>query len=180
MGLAFTSYAAISFSMSAFVSSRFLRAFGPVAACTTGLGVMGTALWSLGHVPSLPSTGVSASAMILAASSLYYVGQPLYGPSIPSMLLQCVPPHRRGVVMGADGKDRVRNLLSICTLFVHIYLCLGAFNTLARVVSPILMGSLLSQRGIGRCFHLAGTCVFAGVFIALLRRWMVLRESFEK
>jgi len=101
VGMAFTSFAFISFSMSAFVSSRFLKRFGPVAACTTGLGAVGTGLLTLGYAASLPASvgmGITA-AFILGASALYYTGVPLYGPSIPTMLLQCVPSHKRGAVM---------------------------------------------------------------------------------
>lgn len=104
VGMAFTASAVLSFATSAFVSSRFLRAFGPVAACATGLGAVGTGLATLGCASSLPpgSTGL-ASLLILLASILYYVGVPLYGPSVPTMLMQCVPPDRRGAVMGLDG-----------------------------------------------------------------------------
>ena len=160
VGMAFTSFAFVSFTMSAFVSSRFLKTFGPVAACTTGLCAVGTGLMTLGYAASLPaSVGMGVTtAFILGASTLYYTGVPLYGPSVPTMLLQCVPSHKRGAVMGFDG----------------------AVNTLARVISPLVFGSIHSSYGAGACFKVAGSCVYTAVFIALLRRWLVLRKAFAK
>ncbi|KAL7541141.1 hypothetical protein ACHAXR_012082 [Thalassiosira sp. AJA248-18] len=160
VGMAFTSFAFVSFTMSAFVSSRFLKAFGPVAACATGLGAVGTGLWALGCAASLPvgmSMGVT-TAFVLGASALYYTGVPLYGPSVPTMLLQCVPSHKRGAVMGFDG----------------------AVNTVARVISPLVIGEIHRVRGAGACFKVAGSCVYAAVLVTLLRRWIVLRKLFGK
>lgn len=160
VGMAFTSFAAVSFCMSAFVSSRFMKAFGPVAACTTGLGAVGTGLFALGYAASLPasvSMGV-VTAFVLGASALYYTGVPLYGPSVPTMLLQCVPSHKRGAVMGFDG----------------------AVNTVARVISPLIIGEIHRVKGAGACFKVAGSCVYAAMSVALFRRWLVLRKSFGK
>ncbi|KAL3781101.1 hypothetical protein ACHAW5_005008 [Stephanodiscus triporus] len=160
VGMAFTSFAVVSFTMSAFVSSRFMKAFGPVAACTAGLGAVGTGLWTLGYAASLPAgmnVGIT-TALILGASALYYVGVPLYGPSVPSMLLQCVPSQKRGAVMGFDG----------------------AVNTVARIVSPLIIGEIHRVKGAGACFKVAGSCAYAAVSVALFRRWLVLRKMFGK
>jgi hypothetical protein len=160
VGMAFTSFAVVSFTMSAFVSSRFIKAFGPVAACTAGLGAVGTGLWTLGHAASLPVGGANnagmTSALILGASALYYVGVPLYGPSVPTMLLQCVPPDKRGAVMGFDG----------------------AVNTVARIITPLIVGEVHRVRGAGACFRVAGSCAYAACSVALLRRWLVMRKLF--
>ena len=160
VGMAFTSFAVVSFTMSAFVSSRFMKAFGPVAACTAGLGAVGTGLWTLGHAASLPvgANAATTAALILGASALYYVGVPLYGPSVPTMLLQCVPPRKRGAVMGFDG----------------------AVNTLARIISPLIVGEVHRVRGAGACFRVAGSCAYAAASVALLRRWLVMRKLFVK
>jgi len=160
VGMALTSFAIVSFAMSAFVSSRFLKAFGPVTACTTGLGAVGTGLWTLGYAASLPAginMGVTA-AFILGASALYYIGVPLFGPSVPTMLLLCVPAHKRGAVMGFDG----------------------AVNTLARVISPLVIGEIHRVKGAGACFRVAGSCAYAAVGVALFRRHLVLRKMFGK
>jgi hypothetical protein len=156
VGLAFTMFAFISFSMSAFVSSGFVRRFGPVAACSTGLGTIGTALLALGYASSRSEIR-AVVPFVLGAASLYYVGVPLYGPSVPSMLLQCVPANRRGVVMGLDG----------------------IVNTISRVVSPLVMGEIHRRYGAGPCFSAAGLFVYAAVVLALIRRWLVLRKDFK-
>ena len=160
VGMAFTSFAFVSFTMSAFVSSKFLKAFGPVAACTTGLGAVATGLMTLGYAASLPASASMAvtAAFIFGASALYYTGVPLYGPSVPTMLLQCVPSQKRGAVMGFDG----------------------AINTIARVISPLVIGEIHRVRGAGACFKVAGSCVYAAMSVALLRRWLVLRKAFGK
>ena len=155
VGLTFTLFAFISFGMSAFVSSRFIGRFGPVASCSTGLGVIGTALLALGYAAS--QSGLQAVApFVLGAASLYYVGVPLYGPSVPTMLLQCVPSNKRGVVMGLDG----------------------TVNTLARVVSPLAMGEIHRRYGPGPCFGAAGLFVYTAMILALVRRWVVLKKDF--
>lgn len=158
IGMAFTSFAFLSFSMSAFVSSRFIRTYGPVAACSTGLGTIATALFCLSYAAS-HSEGIRTdltSRVILAAASLYYIGVPLYGPTVPTMLLQCVPPHRRGAVMGFDG----------------------TVNTVARVMSPLIMGEVHRRKGASACFRVAGSFVCVASSLALLRRWLVLRKDF--
>lgn len=157
VGLTFTMFAVISFVMSAFVSSRFVGKYGPVTACSTGLGAIGTALLALGYAAS-QSWIPAALPIILGAASLYYVGVPLYGPSVPTMLLQCVPPNKRGAVMGFDG----------------------TVNTLARVVSPLAMGEIHRRYGPGRCFGVAGLFVYSAAILALIRRWVVLRKDFVK
>ncbi|KAL7500017.1 hypothetical protein ACHAWT_007972 [Skeletonema menzelii] len=157
VGLTFTMFAFISFGMSAFVSSRFLGRYGPVAACSTGLGAIGTALLALGYAAS-QSWIPAALPVILGAASIYYVGVPLYAPSVPTMLLQCVPSNKRGAVMGFDG----------------------TVNTLARVVSPLAMGEIHRRYGPGRCFGVAGLFVYSAAILALIRRWVVLRKDFNK
>lgn len=164
VGMAFTSFAMLSFSMSAFVSSRFIRAFGPVAACVTGLGAVATGLMSLGVAASkAPLFSVAGAvtpgimAFVLGSASMYYAGVPLYGPTIPTMLLQCVPPNQRGAVMGFDG----------------------TINTMARVVSPLVMGEIHRRKGAGACFKVAGTLVYSAAALALSRRWLVLRKEFK-
>ena len=160
VGMALTSFAIVSFAMSAFVSSRFIKAFGPVTACTAGLSAVGTGLCTLGYAASLP-LGVNmvvTSAFILGASALYYIGVPLFGPSVPTMLLLCVPAHKRGAVMGFDG----------------------AVNTLARVISPLVIGEIHRVRGAGVCFRVAGSCAYLAVAVALFRRHIVLRRMFGK
>ena len=69
-----------------------------------------------------------------------------------------MPSHKRGAVMGFDG----------------------AVNTLARVISPLVIGEIHRVKGAGACFKVAGTCVYAAASVALFRRWLVLRKAFGK
>jgi MFS family permease len=158
IGMAFTLFAFVSFSMSAFVSSRFIQRFGPVASCATGLGAITSALFTLSFVAS-HSVGVGlgvTSAVVLTAAALYYTGVPLYGLTVPTMLLQCVPPHRRGAVMGFDG----------------------TVNTIARVISPLIMGDIHRRKGASSCFGVAACFSLTAASLALFRRWIVLRKDF--
>jgi len=91
----------VSFLFSAApLSIRLIEKAGAVVnACVAGLGVIGVGLLGL-------STSAWASASMVSwgitkwlpfgAVALYFAGVPLYGPTIPTMLLQCVPPDQRG------------------------------------------------------------------------------------
>eukprot|EP00540_Astrosyne_radiata_P023387 CAMPEP_0116864552 /NCGR_PEP_ID=MMETSP0418-20121206/24887_1 /TAXON_ID=1158023 /ORGANISM="Astrosyne radiata, Strain 13vi08-1A" /LENGTH=144 /DNA_ID=CAMNT_0004499789 /DNA_START=109 /DNA_END=543 /DNA_ORIENTATION=+ len=136
--------------MSATVASRVIRLWGPVVACATGL--TGTAA-GLGLL-ALPNRHV-ASWIALLAGGVYYCGVPLYGPTIPTMLLRCVPAHRRGAVMGLDG----------------------AINTVARVISPVAMGILYSRNGPSWAFGVASLASVAAASVTLFRRWLVIRDN---
>jgi predicted MFS family arabinose efflux permease len=112
---------------------------------------------SLGPCRIVRGVGHSAQISVLAASAaIYYMGVPIYGPAIPTMLLRCVPSHRRGAIMGLDG----------------------AINTIARVVSPLLMGELYRRYGAGAAFGCAGVAVFGGVATTLFRRYVVLKDMY--
>ena len=150
IGLAFTSFACISFAVSTMITGASIRKYGPVATCIAGLSAIGSGLLILSGASSMTSV---FPAMIFGAAALYYCGVPLYGPTVPTMLLRCVPPYRRGAVMGLDG----------------------AVNTLARVISPLIIGNLYSKRGPSAAFGVAGVAAFSAALIAFLRRVLVLR-----
>jgi hypothetical protein len=99
----------------------------------TGLGCVGLATNSL-------------TSFALAAA-LYQLGKPLYAPIVPTLLLQCVPPNKRGLAMGIDA----------------------AVNTVARCVAPLALGALLRARGAGVAFGSASALVFGAAGLALLR-----------
>ena len=92
-----------------------------------------------------------------AAAAIYQVGVPLYTPTVPTLLLHCSPPNRRGALMGLDE----------------------ACNTIARVCAPPFFLSLIATRGLSSCLSAAAAAVFAGALIAALRRWVVLRDSYQ-
>ena len=69
------------------------------------------------------------------------------------MLLQCVPPYRRGAIMGLDS----------------------SINTVARIVAMPLLGSLYKSSGPGVCFGVSSLFLVASAFVTVLRRVVVLR-----
>lgn len=160
IGLVYTGLACVSLAVSTSgVGVRLLRRSGPVATCVTGLTGVATGLLALGAAAvagGSAATVVVPKAVLVTAAAVYYCGVPLYGPTIPTMLLQCMPGHRRGSIMGLDG----------------------AINTLGRIISPLAMGEVYRRRGAGAAFGLAGGVVFVGALTALLRRFIVLRGSF--
>ena len=94
IGLVFTAFACVSFLFSASSASNLLiKKIGVVNTCATGLGSIGAGLLGLSVAAS---TGVVKASMVLGAAALYFCGVPLYGPTIPTMLLLCVPPYQRG------------------------------------------------------------------------------------
>jgi MFS family permease len=99
------------------------------------------------------ASGVLPSSFIVsaAAAAIYFCGVPIYGPTIPTMLLRCVPPNRRGFVLGLDG----------------------SINTLARIISPLIMGDIYRRYDAGTAFSAAGISVLFGAAIALFRRYTV-------
>lgn len=154
LGYTFTALSSISFLVSTCVSTAALRSLGTVTTCVVGLLAAGMGLLSIGAVTS-SMTGVSSHTQRLAfwaSAALYQIGSPLYNPSIPTMLLQCVPPYRRGAIMGLDS----------------------TVNTVARVTSPVLLGLLYQAYGAGACFFTAGGIVLTAAMVATVRRLLVM------
>ena len=81
------------------------------------------------------------------AAALYQRGKPLYAPTVPTLLLQCVPPDKRGLAMGIDA----------------------AVNTVARCVAPLALGALLRAKGEAVAVGGAAGLVLGAVGLALLR-----------
>ena len=157
IGLLYTLLACISFSVSTTGAGRMMKVWGPVWTCAAGLACVGTGLSALGVAAWSRAALVPPTFGVLAAAAaVYYCGVPLYGPTIPTMLLRCVPSHRRGAIMGLDG----------------------TINTIGRIISPVVMGDVYRRFGAGAAFGLAGTMVFGGVFTAIFRRFVVLRQSY--
>ena len=53
----------------------------------------------------------------------------------------------------------------------------GVVNTIARVLSPIVMGEVYRRTGAGMAFGIASGTVFASSAIALIRRKIVVRDQ---
>lgn len=155
IGLLYTMLACVSFTVSTTSSGWILKTFGPVATCSLGMGFIGTGLCALGLSAWAGSVVIQPHFGVLAlAAGIYYCGVPLYGPTIPTMLLRCVPSHRRGAIMGLDG----------------------TINTIGRIISPLIMGDIYRRYNAGAAFGLAGLSVFLGVLTTLFRRFVVLRD----
>lgn len=158
VGMSFTGFACISFLFSAMsLSSRMIEKVGVVNTCVTGLSSLGTGLTALSFL-GVGLTPVSTSLLKVftwLSAAVYFSGVPLYGPTVPLMLLMCVPSHQRGAIMGLDG----------------------AVNTIARIISPIIMGDVYRRGGSQLTFRLAGAAAFASAGIASLRRFYVHRSQ---
>mmetsp|Transcript_21165 Transcript_21165/g.37265 ORF Transcript_21165/g.37265 Transcript_21165/m.37265 type:complete len:289 (+) Transcript_21165:43-909(+) len=153
IGLLFTSLACISFGVSSTSASAILKSLGPVITCACGLALVGSGLLLLGLIASgVVPAGFAVSAF---AASVYFSGVPVYGPTIPTMLLRCVPPHRRGFVLGLDG----------------------SINTLARILSPLIMGEVYRRYDAGTAFSVAGLSAIFGAAVALFRRYITISKQ---
>eukprot|EP00934_Nitzschia_sp_Nitz4_P005253 Nitzschia sp. Nitz4//scaffold73_size107353//49125//50549//NITZ4_004318-RA/size107353-processed-gene-0.189-mRNA-1//-1//CDS//3329557470//5243//frame0 len=156
IGLVYTLLACISFTISATTSSRLLHRWGPVHTCALGLTSTGAGLIALGLAAASRVSFFPPTLPVLAFSAgLYYCGVPLYGPTIPTMLLKSVPAHRRGAIMGLDG----------------------TVNTVGRVLSPLLLGEVYRRLGAGVAFGVAGLLSFSGAVVALARQRCVGQQQ---
>lgn len=158
IGLLFTCLACISFLVSTTLSSKIMKSIGPVLACASGLTLTGSSLLLLGLAASGSILIEPSFAILTAIAAVYFCGVPLYGPTIPTMLLRCVPSNRRGFILGLDG-------------FI---------NTLARIVTPIITGEIYRRYNAGAAFTTAGVAVVCGATIALTRRFLTLRDRNRK
>ena len=169
IGLLYTILACVSFLVSTTTATVVLERYGPVATCAAGMSCIGSGLVALGIAARTTTATTTFSlnigwlsrlvsftpfSILAGSAALYYCGVPLYGPTIPTMLLRCVPPNRRGAIMGLDG----------------------TINTIARVISPLIMGEVYRRYGAGAAFGIAGMAVFGGVATTLYRRLLVLKK----
>ena len=158
IGMSFTGFAFVSFLFSATsLSSKLIERVGVVNACAAGLATIGAGLLGLSTSASssLVGIGIAQTFLTFGAGAMYFAGVPLYGPTIPTMLLLCVPPYQRGTVMGVDG----------------------VINTIGRIVSPLIMGDIYRRFGATATFGLASGAVFTSSAIALIRRFIVRKEQ---
>jgi MFS transporter, DHA1 family, tetracycline resistance protein len=156
IGLVYSNLAGISLTVSALATSKIMRKCGPVATCVMGLTATGMGLLMMGFVSSSSLlVNAATTPLLLSAAALYYCGVPLYSPTIPIMLLRCVPPNRRGFILGLDG----------------------AINTIARIIAPIFMGHLYRTHGSSAAFGLAGKAALFSALLALGKRVHVLRQE---
>ena len=95
IGATLTSLSLVSLSISTLLFAPIFKFFGLTKTCGIGL-----ALVAIG----LAMIGVSTTAFTTGLGAFFYVcGVPLFTPSIPILLMQCVPTTSRGAVMGFDS-----------------------------------------------------------------------------
>ena len=132
-----------------------MKSIGPVFACASGLTLVGSSLLFMGLAAS-PAALIQPSFAVLAGiAAIYFCGVSVYGPTIPTMLLRCVPPKKRGFILGLDG-------------FI---------NTVARILTPIISGEIYRRYNAGTAFTTAGVAVVCGAITALFRRYAATRNS---
>ena len=156
IGTAYTCLASISFIVSTCLSAQFQRRLGTVFTCVIGLLAVATSLFFMGLIASLAPLSPAQLFFFWLSSALFQVGTPLYAPTVPTMLLQCVPRHRRGAIMGLDE----------------------ACNTIARVTSPLILGGVYAKFGPFACLSAASGAVALGILLTVYRRFVVLRQSY--
>ncbi len=102
-----------------------------------------------------PAALIQPSFVVLTGiAAIYFCGVSIYGPTIPTMLLRCVPPKKRGFILGLDG-------------FI---------NTVARILTPIISGEVYRRYNAGTAFAAAGIAVVFGAITTLLRRYATTRD----
>ena len=160
IGAAYTALSAVSFLVSTTIAARAQIVLGTVTTSIIGLSLVSVGLVGMGFVSALAPVApylVLHRLSFWFAAGLYQIGVPLFAPTVPTMLLQCVPVKRRGALMGLDE----------------------AMNTIARVAAPILFGGLYQQYGALACCGTAGAVVFLAALVAAFRRLVVMRSSYE-
>jgi len=156
IGLSYTLLSSLSFLVSISIAAPAQMALGTLRTCILGLASVACGLLGMGAVVASSATiGTAQLAAFWLAAAVYQVGVPLFAPTVPTMLLQCVPRHRRGAIMGLDE----------------------AFNTVARVAAPIAFGQLYSTQGPTTCLSAASLAVFLAAVVAVIRGLLVMRST---
>ena len=162
IGKAKAALATLSLLVSATLSARTQKRFGAVATCVAGLSASAIGLAALSAVVAYSEAAALSKSLTITlfwlAAAVYQLGVPLFGPTIPTMLLQCVPRQRRGAVMGLDS----------------------SLNTVARIVSAPLLGALYGVAGPAVCFGTASAVLFASAATTVIRRVYVMRGLYQK
>ena len=143
IGWMLTTLAAVSFSISAVGFARVNKKLGLASTTAAGLALVAVGLAAIGAAPT--------AGLTLIAAAVYVTGIPLFTPAIPILLMQCVPPSRRGWVMGLDS----------------------AVNAVARIATPIILGKVYHASP-AAAFACAGAIVACACALVLVRRWMVM------
>lgn len=146
IGAWLTALAAVSFTISSTGFARVQKAIGLTLTTALGLTLVSAGLAGIGAARN-PATAAMAAAT-------YVAGIPLFTPAVPILLMQCVPPNRRGAVMGLDS----------------------AVNAVARICAPIAFGRLAAAGGVGSVahFYYAAAATATAAVLVLARRYVVM------
>ena len=131
LGAMMTVSACVSFGVSTACFGPVERRLGLAGTSVLGLSLVGLGLVLVGSAYS-PFT-------LIPAMACYAIGVPLFSPTVPILLLKCVPPTQRGAVMGLDS----------------------ALNSASRVVSPLAIGAVYHGAGAQVAFTLVGAILWA-------------------
>jgi len=142
IGALLTTLSIVSFTVSATLFAPVEKLLGLTKTTVIGLLLVAIGLVAIGQA--------NAAAFVPPAAIVYVAGLPLFTPAIPILLMQCVPPNKRGAVMGIDS----------------------AINSMARIVSPIFFGRLFA-RDPAAAFGSAGVVVFVASVVVVTRRYIV-------
>jgi len=146
IGATLTSLSLVSLCISSLLFAPIFKMLGLTKTCGIGLALVASGLFIIG-ISNTPFT-------IGLGAFLYCCGVPLFTPSIPILLMQCVPTTSRGAVMGFDS----------------------AINSSARIIMPVLLGSVFAASR-GRAFICASACVAAAFAIVIIRSFTVFKQS---
>lgn len=155
VGTAITALHGLSFIVSTTCAARLQRAIGTVGAAIVGLSLIGSGLVGMGASASLAAGG--SAAAFWSAAVTYQVGVPLFGPTIPTLIMQSAPANRRGALMGLDE----------------------SCNVLARIGAPIAFGVAFRRWGALACLGCAGAATYAAMLVAAARQAIISSQSSE-
>mmetsp|Transcript_43866 Transcript_43866/g.80144 ORF Transcript_43866/g.80144 Transcript_43866/m.80144 type:complete len:479 (-) Transcript_43866:35-1471(-) len=137
LGQMFTVLACLVFVTAGWLYYPLVRFASTSAVAAGGLALMALGMRLLGAAGGM--------AAVVAGVLLYGVGLPLFTPSVPIILTEASPPGRRGLILGIDS----------------------AVNTVARVLSPTLMGMIYQGHGAAAAFQRASLVLVGGASLLL-------------
>jgi len=144
MGLALTSCACLSFTLSACsFSTSIISKYDLLGTCAIGLSLIGIGLFMI----SLVAGGILAENLTFVGMFLYFCGVPFYGPSANMMLLRSVDSGIQGKVMGMNG----------------------AINMVARVMAPLVVGNIYQRKNGMIAFGISVGSTLLSLFIIMYR-----------
>eukprot|EP00929_Paragymnodinium_shiwhaense_P122198 TRINITY_DN9481_c0_g1_i1.p1 TRINITY_DN9481_c0_g1~~TRINITY_DN9481_c0_g1_i1.p1 ORF type:complete len:557 (+),score=55.57 TRINITY_DN9481_c0_g1_i1:44-1672(+) len=139
IGAVQTCMALVVFTGTAGVYGRMVNRIGLVETATLGLALIASGLFMLGLPGSL--------AGLLAGVAVYAMGIPLFSPSVPTLLTQCAPANRRGLILGIDS----------------------ALNSVGRILAPAVLGRLYEMNPT-KAFSLVSSVVAVGAAVMVFER----------